>query len=409
MITEVVTLEGHLIDSKLLADVLDEIISAGGEFQILEVHIGQSRNERSHALLEVRSETREGMQGILDRISRHGALWHADEDADIQVCDIGGAFPEEFFVTTNQQTYVRAGNEWVEVRDQQMDCGILHDPHDDSFRCIPMYLARVGDRIVCGQRGLKVIPFERPRARGVFEFMNSDISVEKPKATIIRQCAEQMAEARRAGKRMLLVAGAAVIHTGASEHVIELIRRGYVSVLFGGNAIAAHDVEHHLFGTSLGVYVDKATRADAGHENHIRAVNTIRRAGGIRAAIDAGVLTDGILYACHAHGVELVLAGSLRDDGPFPEVITDMVAAQERMRSSFRGVGFALMLATALHSIAACNLLPASVPVVCVDISSSVLTKLADRGSLQTLSLVTDVEPFLRSLLQWIREIESGE
>lgn len=409
MITEVVTLEGHLIDSKLLADVLDEIISADGEFRILEVHIGQSRTERSHALLEIRAETREEMDRILARISRHGALWHAEDDADVQSCDIDGAFPEEFFVTTNQQTYVRSGSEWVEVRDQQMDCGIVQDPQDGSFRCLPMYRVRKGDPVVCGQRGVKVIPFDRPRARGVFEFMNSDISVEKPKATIIRQCAEQMVEARRSGRKLLLVAGAAIIHTGASDHLIELIRRGYVQVLFGGNAIAAHDVEHQLFGTSLGVYVDKATRADAGHENHIRAVNLIRRAGGIRAAIDAGLLSEGIVYSCHQHGVELVLAGSLRDDGPLPEVITDMIAAQERMRESFRGVGFALMLATALHSIAACNVLPASVPVVCVDISSSVLTKLADRGALQTLSLVTDVEPFLRSLLQWIREIESGD
>lgn len=407
MVSETVTLEGHIIDSKVLANVLDDILSFGGEFQILEVHIGQSRHERSLARIEVRTETLEQMRELLSVMSRHGALWHEADDVEIVPADMDGALPEGFYSTTNQQTFVRHRGRWVEVQDQEMDCGLVHDPATDTFRCVPIARIRRGDRVVCGQRGIKVIPFERQRARGAFEFMASDISTEKPKNTIIRNCAQLMVQTRREGRRLLLVGGPAIVHTGAVEHVVGLIERGFVHVLFAGNALATHDIELSLFGTSLGVYLDKATLADAGHEHHLRAINTIRRAGGIRAAVEKGIVTSGIMHACVRHGVEVVLGGSVRDDGPLPEVITDVLEAQDRMRAALRGVGFALMVATALHSIATGNLLPAWVPAVCVDISPPVLTKLADRGSFQTIGLVTDVEPFFRSLVQEIDRAEA--
>ncbi|MBW7906862.1 MAG: TIGR00300 family protein [Phycisphaerae bacterium] len=406
MVAEVVTLEGHIIDSKVLATVLDDIVSFGAEFTILEVHIGQSRNERSHARIEVRAQTLDQMRELLAVMSKHGALWHEAEDVEIVSADMDGAFPEAFYSTTNQQTFVRHGGQWIEVRDQEMDCGIVHDPAGGAFRCVPISKVRRGDRVVCGQRGIKVIPFERQRAKGVFEFMASDVSTEKPKNTIIRNCAQLMVQTRRAGKRLLLVGGPAIVHTGAVEHVVTLIERGYVNVLFAGNALATHDIEHSLYGTSLGVYLDRNSLADAGHEHHLRAINTIRRAGGIRQAVEKGVLTGGIMHACVRHGVEVVLAGSVRDDGPLPDVITDALVAQDRMREGIRDVGFVLMVATLLHAIATGNILPAWIPAVCVDISPSAVTKLADRGSFQTVGLVTDVEPFFRSL---VREIGAAE
>lgn len=398
MVCETVELEGHLIDSRLLAQVMDDILSAGGEFQLLEVHIGQKKHERSFARIEVRAESLDRMHALLDVLSRHGALWHESEDAELEPADMDGAFPERFYSSTNMQTYIRAGGRWVEVADQEMDCGIIAD-ESGGFRCVPVTRVRKGDRVVVGHHGIKVIPLDSLDTRGVFEFMSSDISTEKPKHTIIRQIAQQMVAARRSGRKLLLVGGPAIVHTGATPHVVQLIEKGYIHVLFAGNALATHDIENNLYGTSLGVYLEKATLADAGHEHHLRAINRIRRAGGIAKAVESGVITGGLMHACVRHGVETVLAGSIRDDGPLPDVITDALAAQEMMRSKLKGVGFVLMVATALHSIATGNILPAWIPVVCIDISPANLTKLADRGSFQTVGLCTDVEPFFRELV----------
>ncbi|MFO0838966.1 MAG: TIGR00300 family protein [Phycisphaerae bacterium] len=410
MIAERITLEGHLIDSQSLAGVMDEILALGGEFRILEVHIGQSRDERSHAVLEVRAPTIESMQKVLEAATRHGAICQSAEDVEIVPTDMDGAFPTTFYSTTNQQTYVRYQGQWREVQDQEMDCGLVHDAKSNAFRCVPIARIKRGDRVVCGHRGVRIVPLERQKSHGGFEFMASDISTEKPKTTIIRNCAKLMVQAKRDGKKQLLVAGPAIVHTGAAEHVVKLIERGYFNVLFAGNALATHDIEHNLFGTSLGVYLDRATSAEAGHEHHLRAINAIRREGGIAAAVKSGKLTGGIMHACAKHNVPYVLAGSLRDDGPLPEVITDVLVAQDHMRAMLAGVGFVLMVATALHSIATGNILPAWIPVVCVDISPPTLTKLADRGSFQTIGLVTDVEPFFRELLAEIeREEKAGK
>lgn len=409
MVSEVVTLEGHIIDSRILGNVLDEIVAHEGEFAILEVHVGRTTQERSHARIEVRTQTLAQMQDLLKVIGRHGALWQAAQDAESAIADLDAAFPEDFYATTNQQTFIRSQGEWIEVQDQEMDCGVVHDAKAGTFRCVPMVHVRKGDRIVCGERGIKVVPLERSRSRGVFEFMNSEISTEKPKHTIIRQIAQLMVEVQRGGGRLLLVGGPAIVHTGAVEHVVKLIEKSYLHVLLAGNALATHDIEHALFGTSLGVYLDRATLADAGHEHHLRAINTIRRAGGIRAAVEQGRLTGGIMAACIRHNVRFVLGGSLRDDGPLPEVITDVLVAQDEMRKAIKGVGFVLMVATMLHSVAVGNILPAWIPAVCVDIHPPALTKLADRGSFQTIGLVTDVEPFFRELLEGIEAIEKGE
>jgi lysine-ketoglutarate reductase/saccharopine dehydrogenase-like protein (TIGR00300 family) len=254
-------------------------------------------------------------------------------------------------------------------------------------------------KCVVGHHGVRVMPLQRTTDRpSVFEFMASNVSSEKPKTAVIREMAEEIRRTRAQGGKILVVAGPAVVHTGAGEHLEKLIEWGYVQLLFAGNALAVHDIEHALYGTSLGVYLDRGALADEGHENHMRGINTIRAVGGISKAVQSGVLRSGIMYQCVKHGVDFVLAGSIRDDGPLPEVITDVIEAQKAMRARIEGVTIALMMGTMLHSIAVGNLLPAQVKTICVDISPAVVTKLTDRGTFQAVGLVTDIEPFLREL-----------
>lgn len=408
MVTEEIQLEGHIIDSLILSKVLDEIQSFGGEFNIREVKIGQKPGDRSKASVEVSAGSTEQLSQILSQLAKHGATFRRPEDVRFVVADQDGVFPEGFYSTTNLKTLVRHKGTWHEARYQEMDCGIrLAGSGDqaaggsdgDFFECVPLIHVKKGDQIVVGHRGVKVVPLERSHHKDTFEFMSSSVSTEKPKNVIIHDVAKRMQEVKAAGGKILLVGGPAIVHTGSGRHVVRLIEEGYIQVLFAGNALATHDIEQAIFGTSLGIHMDCAIPADTGHEHHLRAINTIRRCGSISGAIDAGVLTSGIMYACVKHGVHTVLAGSIRDDGPLPEVITDVLVAQDAMRKYTREVNFCMMVATTLHSIAVGNLLPAWVPVVCVDISPATVTKLADRGSWQTVGIVTDVEPFLRELL----------
>jgi len=265
-----------------------------------------------------------------------------------------------------------------------------------------------GMPLVVGHAGVRVFPEERKMERQAFEFMNSAVSTEKPKGVAIRQVAHELFHTRAEGGKSLLVGGPAIVHTGSVEFVSELIRSRYINKLFAGNALATHDIEQALFGTSLGVHLEHGGLAEAGHEHHLRAINRIRRAGGIRAAVERGTLCSGIMYECVKNDVSFLLAGSIRDDGPLPEVITDVLDAQRQMRAEIRDVTFCLMIATTLHSIAVGNLLPAWVKVVCVDINPSTVIKLNDRGSFQTVGLVTDVEPFLRALVLELRALEAG-
>jgi lysine-ketoglutarate reductase/saccharopine dehydrogenase-like protein (TIGR00300 family) len=280
-----------------------------------------------------------------------------------------------------------------------MDCGIAVDPASGTAAPRKFSQVRKGEQIVVGYGGVRVVPLERSRDRNVFEFMASTVSSEKPKAAIVRAIAGEMRAARAAGEKILVVGGPAIVHTGAGRHLVRLIELGYVDRLFAGNALAVHDIEEALFGTALGVHVEHGTPAEEGHEHHIRAINRIRAAGSIRAAVEQGILTSGVMHACVKHGVEYVLAGSIRDDGPLPEVITDAIEAQQAMLAGIEGVAVALMIATTLHSIATGNLLPATTKTVCVDINPAVVTKLADRGTFQAIGLVTDVEPFFVELL----------
>ncbi len=427
---EEVEIAGHIIDSLILPKVLDTITACGGTFRIKRINVGQARNDPSYALVEVQTGSAEQLAEILAQIADHGAIPTTTQNCRLATADMDGAFPEGFYSTTNQRTEVRLGGQWVEVANQEMDCGVVVDGAGgkeqgvgskdlkstqipvpgsplSAARCVPMIEVRQGMQIVLGHAGTRVYPQDRGEVRPHdFAFMSSGVSTEKPKGALIREIARELVANQRSGKKTLLVGGPAIVHTGSGPLVCDLIRRGYIHKLFAGNALATHDIEQALFGTSLGVQLEDASIADAGHEHHLRAINRIRRCGSIRKAVEQGVLESGIMHACIEHDVEFLLAGSIRDDGPLPDVITDVLVAQAEMRSRIKDVGFCMMIATMLHSVAVGNLLPARIKVVCIDINPSTVIKLSDRGSFQTVGLVTDVEPFLRALVQEIDALE---
>jgi lysine-ketoglutarate reductase/saccharopine dehydrogenase-like protein (TIGR00300 family) len=406
---EHVEMTGHVIDSLLLPKVLDAILSRGGRYNIETLNLGERQDDPSYVRIEVRADSAEQLEGILAEIHPHGAVPTHATDCRTVPADMDGAFPEGFYCSTNFRTQVRLRGEWIDVEDQEMDCGIVVDAEAAAARCIPMVAVRKGDPIVVGRAGIRVFPPESEiRKRELFEFMASPVSSERPKAVSVREIAHAIRKTRRSGDKVLAVLGPAVVHTGGAELVAKMVRDGYIDILFAGNALATHDIEQALYGTSLGVSLDRGIPTDEGHEHHLRTINTIRRLGGIRAAVEAGTLRSGIMYECVRRGVPFVLAGSIRDDGPLPEVITDTIKAQDAMRKLIPGVGFCLMVATTLHSVAVGNLLPAWVKVACIDINPATVTKLMDRGSTQTVGIVSDAEPFLRSLVAELDRVEAA-
>jgi lysine-ketoglutarate reductase/saccharopine dehydrogenase-like protein (TIGR00300 family) len=399
MFSETVILRGHIIDSLILPKVLDQILTQGGEFKIGEIRIGQNRVDQSFARIDVSAPTHERLDDIVLRLRQHGAEVLEKKDVQLAPAPADGVFPKDFYVTTNQQTFITLDGAEIEVRPALMDCAVVVDREAAHAVARKFHEVRRGMEIVVGHQGIKVVPVQRSTSHtDVFEFMSTNISLEKPKSGIIREMATELQRARAEGGRILVVAGPAVVHSGAVPHLEKLIEWGFVDVLFGGNALALHDIENALFGTSLGIKLEQGSLAERGHENQMRALNIIREAGSISRAVEAGTLKTGIMAACVRHGVEFVLAGSIRDDGPLPEVITDTIAAQDAMREKLAGVSTALMMGTMLHSMAVTNLLPATVKTLCIDVSPAAISKLTERGSFQSLGLVSDLEPFLREL-----------
>lgn len=406
MARTIVEISGHIIDSLILPKVLDLIGNFGAEFEIQEIQVGHRRSDRSYARIQIDASSPELLDQVVKKIKEHGAIpiESEQESAAVHPAPANGVFPDHFYSTTNLPTAVRIDGRWIDVDRIEMDCGIKVDRPSLRAECVPIHRVRAGNLIVTGHRGVKIFPLERRVPRQAFEFMTSSVSTEQPKDLLIRNIAETMIETRKTRSKILIVAGPGLVHTGAACHLVELIEAGYVQVLFAGNGLAVHDIESALYGTSLGVYLDNNIRASEGHQHHLRAINEIRKAGSIRQAVDSGILKRGIFYSCVKHSVDFVLAGSIRDDGPLPDVITDTLRAQDAMREKARGVALTLMMATTLHAIATGNLLPATVKTVCVDINPAVVTKLSDRGTFQATGLVTDVEPFLRSLCLHLRE-----
>jgi lysine-ketoglutarate reductase/saccharopine dehydrogenase-like protein (TIGR00300 family) len=395
----VVTLTGHLMDTGILARVLDDVLEYGGDYRIESLQLGRQHEDASQALVEVRAADPELLDRILMRVQVHGANPVDPGTATTRPAPADGVFPEDFYSTTNLETLVRLDHEWLRVERPEMDCGLVVSP-GPRVRTVPVSDVRAGDVVVCGAHGVRVeLPPRAPRGEeDDFGFMSSSVSSEKPQALLVRQLAERLREVKAAGQRVLWVGGPAVVHTGAAPAMVRLVRAGYVDVLFAGNALATHDIESSLYGTSLGVDLAKGSGVPHGHEHHIRAINTIRAAGSIAAAVESGVLTGGVMHAMVQADKPFVLVGSVRDDGPLPDVITDVLDGQRAMRAELHDVGFAIMVATMLHSIATGNLLPASIPLVCVDINPATVTKLADRGSAQAMGIVTDIGLFLEQL-----------
>jgi len=396
MSTETVELEGHIVDSLLLAKVLDLILESEADYKITSFELGRTNVDPSRAVIEVSMEDDAALDALLEELQVHGVNRTGQGDAVLVTCDIDGVLPAGFYASTNLATDVRIDGRWRAVENPEMDCGIV--VRDASVRTEAMHRVHAGDRVVIGFSGVRVHAPERARDVRNFEFMNSDISSEKPKKLLIEQVADRIRSAKATGGKVLAVCGPAVVHTGGAPDVARLVREGWIDVVFAGNGFAAHDMESNVLGTSLGVSVVEGTPVEHGHSNHLRVINEVRRYGSIAKAVDARFVTGGVMYECVRGRVPFVLGGSVRDDGPLPDTIADVIAAADAMREHVPGVAVALMLASTLHAIATGNLLPAGVETFCVDINQAVATKLADRGSHQALGIVTDVGPFLHQL-----------
>ncbi len=394
---QTVEMRGQLLDSGVLARVLDDVLDAGGDYRLDRLDLGRQHDDDSYARLVIGAPDHEALQRLLMRVQSHGVNQVHPGEATTQPAPRDGVFPADFYSTTNLDTSVHLDGRWLAVEHPEMDCGLRI--REGRVETVPVSDVGAGDAIVCGASGVKVrlpAPVEAPE--GTFEFMSSAVSSEKPQALLVRQIAQQMRDVKASGQKVLWVGGPAVVHTGAAPAMVALVHAGYVDVLFAGNALATHDIESALFGTSLGVDLAKGSGVPHGHEHHIRAINTIRGCGSIADAVEQGVLTDGVMHALVQTGKPFVLVGSVRDDGPLPDVYTDVIDGQRAMRAQLPGVGFAIMVATMLHSIATGNILAASVPLVCVDINPATVTKLADRGSAQAVGIVTDIGLFLEQL-----------
>lgn len=409
---ETVFLQGHIIDSLILAKVLDTIVMMGGTFDLQDVAIGATRDAPSHARIVVQAQSSRLLAEILQAIQPHGAAVERATDCRFEPAPAAGIFPDQFYATTHLPTQIRLDGDWVEVEGMEMDLGICVDPAKARARTLPMGAVKVGDLIVTGRDGIRVTPLARPAERDVFGFMESVVSSERPHQPVIADIAQRMLKLRagyrqgQAGTKVLFAGGPAIVHAGGREALTWLIEAGFIQVLFCGNALAAHDMEAALYGTSLGYGLTAGRSVPHGHEHHLRTINRIRAVGSIHEAVRSGVITEGIMAACVKHDVRIVMAGTIRDDGPLPGVVTDSMQAQQAMRAEVQGIGLALLVASTLHAIATGNLLPATVPTVCVDVNPSVPTKLADRGSFQAVGLVMDAASFLKELareLGWRR------
>ncbi|NOZ59091.1 MAG: TIGR00300 family protein [Euryarchaeota archaeon] len=395
-----IELKGHIIDSFILPKVFDTIMDMGGDFEVLQFDIGKHKTDPSYARILVKAKTREQLDEILGELRKVGARVPEVEELRLEPAPKDRTLPDGFYSTTNHPTYVLIDGEWVEVENIEMDTAIVVEPKKKRAYCKPIGEIKKGDLVVVGQSGIRVEPPERPRGFTVFEFMRSSVSSEKPAATLIAQIADAILEVKRSGKKVLAVVGPAVVHTSAAPALARMIREGYIDVLYAGNALAVHDIEAQLFGTSLGVNLRSGRPAEGGHRHHLYAINEVMKAGGIEELVRQGKLKGGVMYEVIKRGIPYVLAGSIRDDGPLPEVITDVLEAQREMRRHLRDVGLVLMMCTMLHSIAVGNILPSNVKTICIDINPATVTKLTDRGTAQALGVVTDIGVFLPMLAE---------
>jgi arginine dihydrolase len=390
---ERVEAQGHLIDSHIMEQIFDTVVEYHGRFEVEQFRIGRTNSEASSLRLKIDADDAESMRKILSQLLGLGCSLVDLADAELTAVVRDHCAPEEFYSTTNQRTYIRRNQQWIEVQDQRMDALIV--VQHDQARCLRLRDIRAGDQVVTGMRGIRVVPESKERDRLSFAFMSNGISSERQVETAVKQTAALIDHARSNSQKIVAVAGPVVVHTGGASSLARLIREGYVNALLAGNALGVHDIEAALFGTSLGIRQSDGRQEEHGHRNHMRAINAIYQCGNIRGAVESGRLSSGVMYECVRANVPFVLAGSLRDDGPLPDTITDMNQAQDAYARELKGAGLVLCLGSMLHSIAVGNMLPSWVKIVCVDINPAVATKVSDRGTGQAVGVVTDVGLFL--------------
>lgn len=385
--------QGHLIDSHIMEQIFDSVVEHHGHFEVEQFRIGKTNSDPSYLRLKVDTSDAESMRKILSQLLGLGCSMVDSGDAELAGVERDCCAPEDFYSTTNYRTYVRLNQQWVEVRNQRMDALIVVS--DDRAACRRLRDIRAGDRVVIGMRGIRVVPESKERDRLAFAFMSNGISSERQVETAVKQTAALIKHAREQGQKVVAVAGPVVVHTGGANALASLVREGYINALLAGNALGVHDIEAALFGTSLGIRQSDGRPDEHGHRNHMSAINAIYHAGGVRGAVESGRLKSGVLFECVRSNVPFVLAGSLRDDGPLPDTLTDMNCAQDAYAAALEGAGLVLCLGSMLHSIAVGNMLPSWVKIVCVDINPAVATKVSDRGTGQAVGVVTDVGLFL--------------
>lgn len=395
MVHETVVMEGHLIDSDVLRRAFNAIVEEGGTFEILEFKVGRTNDDPTRAVLDVKAKDPAGLDRVLEHLSYFGAATQTG-DARWAPAEADGILPDDFYASTNFATLVRIEGAWVPATNQKMDCALVQ--RDGVPTCVKQRLVMKGEPVALRGVGIRVKPPERSRDFSMFGFMSNDISAEINKGIAISSAAREMKRTREAGEKIVVVAGPAIVHSGGDTALARLVRDGWVDVLLSGNAFATHDLEKAIVGTSLGVCQMSGKGVEGGSRNHLFAINAVNRAGGIKKAIETGVVKSGVMYEVVRRGIPFVLAGSIRDDGPLTDVITDIRDAQLAYVKALEGAGVCLMLASALHAIAVGNLLPVAVRTVCVDMTESVPVKLSNRGTMQAIGLVTDVGYFLEKL-----------
>lgn len=390
----------------ILTRIFDSVMDLKGDFQVLEFTVGKKKKDPSYARLMVRGKTQQHLEDILELVYRAGAQPVSVQEARLEPAPKDMVMPDDFYSTTNNATQVYYGGKWIGVQNMMMDKCIVVDTQRKTAECKMVRDIVKGDMVVVGERGIKIIPLERPREGiDIFQFMSSTSSSERPTQHIARKVATDIYSTKKEGGKIVVVSGPVLVHSGAAEALASLIRMGYVDGLLAGNALAVHDVENALMGTSLGMRVKDGTLAVRGHRNHMQAVNEVFKAGGLKAMVQKKILKSGVMYECVMNDVPFVLAGSIRDDGPLPDVVMDVVEAQRKYKQIVHGARMVLMLSTMLHSIAVGNMLPASVKVVAVDISQPVVTKLIDRGTAQAIGIVTDVGAFLPIVVDHLKQM----
>lgn len=393
---EVVEAHGHLIDSHIMEQIFDTVVEFQGKFEVETFEIGRTNSDASYLRLRIEAPTPHQIQQIVEQLIPLGCSPADRASADLRTVEKDRCAPEDFYSTTNHQTMVRLADRWIEVQDQRMDALVV--VRDGQAWCRKLRDVKAGDQVVVGMRGIRVVPESKERDRLAFAFMSNGISSERQVETAVQQTANLMRQTLEAGKKIIVVAGPVVVHTGGAPALASLIRNGWVQALLSGNALGVHDIEAALLGTSLGIRQTDGRQEEHGHRNHMRAINAVYHAGDIKGAVESGRLTRGIMYECVKNRVPFVLAGSLRDDGPLPDTVTDMNAAQDLCAQHIKGAGVVLCLGSMLHSIAIGNMSPSWVKLVCVDINPAVATKVSDRGTGQAIGVVTDVGLFLDHL-----------